>query len=115
MTRQKHKQHRRSRRSFRTRSRIHGTAERPRLSVFRSLRHIQAQLINDDTGATLASASDLKQSGAKQDRAVAVGTDIAAKAQAAGIDTVVFDRGAYRYHGRVKAVADAARAAGLKF
>ncbi|MBI1908445.1 50S ribosomal protein L18 [Candidatus Uhrbacteria bacterium] len=107
-----------TRRAIRTRAKIHGTAERPRLSVFRSSAHIYAQVINDDEGKTLASASDLalKLAGKKPlEAAAAVGADVAAKAKAAGVTEVVFDRGSYLYHGRVKAVADAAREAGLQF
>lgn len=106
------------RRANRTRARIHGTAERPRLSVFRSAKHIHAQLINDDAGTTIAASSDaqVKSEGKKPvEVAALVGTDVATKAKAAGIETVIFDRGAYKYHGRVQALADAARDAGLAF
>jgi large subunit ribosomal protein L18 len=105
------------RRAIRTRARINGTAERPRLSVYRSLKHIHAQLIDDTTGRTLAASSDLmiKAEGKKLDISALVGADIAAKAQKAGITTVVFDRGSYKYHGRVAAIAQAAREAGLVF
>jgi len=99
----------------RVRKKIAGTAERPRLVVFRSLTHIYAQLIDDVKGATLASASDAEGSGKKSERAAAVGTQLAERAKAAGIESVVFDRGGYRYHGRVKALADAARKGGLQF
>ncbi len=95
---------------------------RPRLSVFRSARHIYAQIIDDDRGLTLVSASTLDKtlrealkSGASKDAAVAVGKQVAARAVEKGITNVVFDRGAYRFHGRIKALADAAREAGLKF
>jgi large subunit ribosomal protein L18 len=99
-----------------------GNRGRARLSVFRSSRHIYAQVIDDEQGRTLAAAStvdktlrpDMK-SGCDIKAAEAVGKLVAARAKEAGIDTVVFDRGGYRYHGRVKAVADAAREAGLKF
>ena len=105
------------RRATRVRARIMGTAERPRLSVFRSHRHISAQLIDDTTGRTLASASDLKVNGEAKplERAASVGKDLAAAANKAGISTVIFDRGSYLYHGRVKALAEAAREAGLVF
>ena len=99
----------------RVRNKIAGTAERPRLVVFRSLTHIYAQLIDDVGRKTLASASDADGSGKKSERAVAVGTQLAERAKAAGIGEVVFDRGGYRYHGRVKALADAARKGGLTF
>ena len=95
---------------------------RPRLSVHRSGRHIYAQVIDDTQGATLASASSLEKdlrsklkTGADKDAAVQIGTLVAERARAAGITTVVFDRGGYIYHGRVKALADAAREAGLDF
>jgi large subunit ribosomal protein L18 len=100
----------------RIRAKISGTAERPRLAVFRSTTHIYAQLINDIKGTTLCSASDLAaSSGKKSDRATNVGTDIAKKALALGITSCVFDRGGFMYAGRIKALADAARAAGLVF
>ena len=111
------KQLQRIRRAHRTRVHIHGTALKPRLSVSRSLKHISAQLINDEKGVTLAFASD--QSLPKTDkplvRAHAVGVLMAQKAKAAGIETVVFDRGSFRYHGRVAALADGAREGGLVF
>jgi large subunit ribosomal protein L18 len=91
--------------------------DRPRLAVFRSSTHIYAQIIDDKTGKTLVSASsnELKSKSAKTDTSTAVGTSIAQKATAKGITKVVFDRGGYRYHGRVKALAEAARAGGLEF
>jgi large subunit ribosomal protein L18 len=103
------------RRMHRTRARIHGTAQRPRLSVKRSLAHVYAQLINDDTGTTLAAASDkdISEKGKPVEVAKAVGTLLAEKAKAAGISTAIFDRGGYRYHGRVAALADGAREGGL--
>lgn len=108
---------RRNRRRVRVRSRVTGTAERPRLSVFRSSKHIYAQVIDDLAGKTLAQASSStsKMTGKKIDKSVGVGTEVAQKAKAAGIAKVVFDRGGYKYHGRVKALADAAREAGLEF
>ena len=108
----------RSRRHTRVRKTLAGTDARPRLAVFRSLTHIYAQVIDDRTGRTLAQASSLeeKDSTAKRaERATAVGIRVAEKAKAAGIEEVIFDRGGYRYHGRVKALAEAARANGLRF
>lgn len=106
-----------ARRAARTRSQMEGTATRPRLSVSRSLKHIGAQAIDDATGRTLAMATDRtdKPTGTKTERAAVVGKAIAETLIAAGIKTVIFDRGAFRYHGRVKALAEAARATGLIF
>lgn len=101
---------------FRIRKRVKGTAARPRLSVFRSNKQIYAQVINDLTGTTLASASSLGlEKMPKQQQAQKVGEMVAEKAKAAGVDTVVFDRNGYLYHGRVKELADAARKGGLIF
>ena len=99
------------------RKKVFGTAERPRLAVFRSNRHIYAQIIDDVTGKTLVSSSDLKmkKEGTKTDMAKKVWEDVAKKSTANKIDTVVFDRGWFAYHGRVKALADSAREAWLKF
>lgn len=98
---------------------VAGTSERPRLAVYRSNKEIYAQLINDATGATLVSVGSLKNEdahkGNKVDQAAVVGRLIAEKAKEAGVENVVFDRGGFLYHGRVKALADAAREAGLKF
>jgi large subunit ribosomal protein L18 len=109
----------RARRHRRVRGKVRGTAERPRLVVFRSNRGISAQLVDDDTGRTLTGASwlGLKKSfkGTKTEQASEVGKLLAAQAKKAGIETVVFDRGGYLYHGRVKALADGAREGGLKF
>ena len=111
----------RARRHRRIRLSLQGTAQRPRLSVFRSLQHIYAQLIDDATGNTLVAASTLDPalrdalSGPKSDRARAVGQAIAERAKDKGISAVVFDRGGYLYHGRVKALAEGARAGGLDF
>jgi len=108
----------RQKRHRRLRTRIAGTADRPRLAVYRSLTQIYAQVIDDRSGRTLAAASSLeaKDSKAKKaEAAKAVGAKIAEKAKAAGIEEVIFDRGGYRYHGRVKALADAARSNGLRF
>lgn len=101
---------------YRIRKRVNGTAERPRLSVFRSNKQIYAQVINDLTGTTLAFASSLGlEKMPKIQQAAKVGEMVAANAQAAGITAVVFDRNGYLYHGRVKELADAARKGGLKF
>ena len=106
----------RQKRHRRLRSRISGTADRPRLAVYRSLNQIYAQVIDDRSGRTLAAASSLEAKDGKAKRAEAakaVGQKIAEKAKAAGIEEVIFDRGGYRYHGRVKALAESAREAGL--
>jgi large subunit ribosomal protein L18 len=111
----------RIRRHHRVRKSIHGTAARPRLAVYRSNKHVSVQVIDDDAGTTVASAStleaDLRSTGSSSsvDAASRVGTLIAERAKAAGIDKVVFDRGGFAYHGRVAAVAAAAREAGLEF
>lgn len=109
--------HHRLQRHRRIRARVVGTADRPRLAVFRSLKHITAQLIDDQAGRTLAVMSDrdLKSGGTKSERAQLVGEQIATKAKAVKIVSVVFDRGGYLFHGRVKALAEGARAGGLKF
>ena len=102
----------------RIRSRVHGTQERPRLAVFRSLNHIYAQVIDDVQGRTVASASSNEKDAANGGNvagAKAIGKLVAQRAQDKGIKAVVFDRGGYLYHGRVKALADAAREAGLEF
>lgn len=107
---------RRKSRHHRLRGRIQGTSERPRLFVFRSSKHIYAQLIDDDQAKVLASASDIKlDSKNRKDISFAVGKDIAQKAKAANITKVVFDRGGYKYHGHIKAVAEGARGEGLEF
>ncbi len=108
----------RKRRHFRLRKKISGTTARPRLVVTRSSRHMVAQIVDDTVGRTLASASTLEadvraQDGDKTAKAATVGRLVAERAKAAGIDTVVFDRGGNKYHGRVAAVADGAREAGL--
>ncbi|TME97924.1 MAG: 50S ribosomal protein L18 [Chloroflexi bacterium] len=108
----------RTRRHERVRDHIRGSAARPRLAVFRSLSHIYAQLIDDEAGKTLVAASsgDVKDAkGSKTERAKAVGTTLGERAKAKGIAEAVFDRGGYRYHGRVKALGDGARSAGLRF
>lgn len=113
---------RRERRALRVRSKLRSTSSAPRLSVTRSLKHIQAQIIDDATGRTIAHVSttskalvsDLKGK-KKTERAAYVGGEIARRAKTLGVEQVVFDRGAAKYHGRIKALADAARAGGLKF
>lgn len=106
---------------YRIRKKVTGTAEKPRLNVFRSNKQIYAQLINDDNGTTLAAASsrekgfDEKKEINKSEKAKEVGKLIAEKAKDAGIDTVVFDRNGYLYHGRIKSLAEGAREGGLKF
>jgi large subunit ribosomal protein L18 len=108
----------RKRRHRRVRGRVHGSAGRPRLCVFRSSKGIYAQVIDDDAGVTLASASTLQldgASGSKSEKAAEVGKLVAQRAREAGIEKVVFDRGGYLYHGRVKALADGAREGGLEF
>jgi large subunit ribosomal protein L18 len=109
-----------NRRHFRVRKRINGTTARPRLVVTRSSRHIFAQIVDDTAGHTLASASTLDPTlrtaeGAKISAATAVGTLIAERAKAVGIEAVVFDRGGRKYHGRIAALAEGAREAGLRF
>ena len=108
----------RERRHKRVRSKVTGTSERPRLVVFRSNRGIEAQLVDDLEGKTLAAASWLhlkKVKGSKTEQAAEVGKLLAQRAKEAGLETAIFDRGGYLYHGRVKALADAAREGGLKF
>jgi large subunit ribosomal protein L18 len=111
----------RQRRHRRIRVTLSGTQQRPRLNVYRSLQHIYVQVIDDTSGITLAAASTNEPSvrdslkGTKTERARAVGTTIAQRARDKGISTVVFDRGGYQYHGRIKALADAAREGGLDF
>ncbi len=115
-------QTRRLRRQRHVRNRMSGTTERPRLAVFRSSKHIYAQVINDQTGTTLVSASTLDKEikaelkyGGNKAAATVIGRVVAERAKKAGIDKVCFDRRSYKYHGRVAALADAAREAGLKF
>jgi large subunit ribosomal protein L18 len=112
----------RIRRHVRLRTNLKGGPQRPRLAVFRSIHHVYAQLIDDASGRTLAAAStadaDLRKglkSPSSAEGAAAVGTSIAERARKVGIETVVFDRGGFPYHGRIKALAEAARAGGLKF
>jgi large subunit ribosomal protein L18 len=110
----------RKRRHHRVRKKVFGEPTRPRLSVFRSARHITAQVIDDRSGRTLAAASTVEEdlrsgTGGNKDAAAKVGRLVAERAKAAGVDKVVFDRGGFGYHGRVAALADAAREAGLEF
>ncbi len=113
----------RQRRHVRVRAKVKGTSQRPRLNVFRSSAHIYAQVINDLEGSTIVAASDLEEvvkersgeNAPKMARATTVGQVIAERAKEAGIDSVVFDRGGFLYHGRVKAVAEGAREGGLVF
>jgi large subunit ribosomal protein L18 len=112
----------RERRHARVRSKLSGTSSRPRLCVFRSLNHIYAQIIDDSMGHTLVSASSLDlevggnaQGKTKRDKAQLVGSLLAERARGKGIEQVVFDRGGYQYHGRVKALAEATRQAGMRF
>jgi large subunit ribosomal protein L18 len=106
---------RRRRRHQRVRNHLAGTPARPRLVVFRSLKHIAVQLVDDDARRTLMAVSDQGITGTKTQRASEVGKRIAAKAKESGVSKIVFDRAGYRYHGRVKALADGAREGGLEF
>ena len=120
MDRQKAKQTRRTRRRIGIRKRVSGTGEIPRLSIYRSLRHVYAQVVNDLDGTTICAASTMDkgfsgEASGNVEAAKAVGKLIAERAKAKGIEKVVFDRGGFRYHGRVQALADAAREGGLKF
>lgn len=120
MDRQKHKIKRATRRANHVRRGVRGTTERPRLTVFRSNMHIYVQIINDLEGKTLASAGTAGEAskikyGGNVKAAEAIGTLIAEKAKAAGVTKVAFDRGSYKFHGRVKALAEAARKGGLQF
>jgi len=120
MRRPKTSEARRARRHLRVRKKVSGTAERPRLVVFRSLKHIYAQVVDDDQRRTLLGASDrtdglVREKPGKVGAAHALGKLVAQKAQAQGIQRVVFDRAGYQYHGRIKAVADGAREGGLEF
>lgn len=122
MTKEKTKNKRWSRRKSRVRKKVYGDGNRPRLTVFRSLRHVYAQIIDDDNGVTLVAASTMNKDFADQDKfggnidaATEIGKDLARKAMAVGIRQVRFDRNGYKYHGRIKALADAARESGLAF
>lgn len=118
IVREKIKQQQKANRQRRVKAKIFGTKEKPRLSVFRSLKHINAQIIDDTAGQTLVSVSDAEVKAKKANKtetAQEVGKLIGKKALAAGIKKVVFDRASYKYHGRVKALAEGAREAGLEF
>jgi large subunit ribosomal protein L18 len=117
MERLAHKRMNQQRRAYRTGSKLHGTAQRPRLAVRISNLHVSAQLVDDDKRITLAAASTVgkKLTGNMTEKAAQVGQDIAAKAKKGGIKQVIFDRGERKYHGRVKALADAARVEGMEF
>jgi large subunit ribosomal protein L18 len=107
---------RRMRRHLRVRKKVTGTPERPRLVIFRSLKHIYAQLVDDQSGRTLMTVSDSTLGeGTKTEKSAEVGKLLAGRAKEAGVSRVVFDRAGYKYHGRVKAVADGAREGGLEF
>ena len=108
----------RQRKQFRVRKKVQGTAERPRLSVYRSSKHIYAQMIDDINGVTMAAAGSLKKGASKGSTVAAateVGKRLAEAAKSAGIGKAAFDRGHYKYHGRLKALADAVRAGGIQF
>ena len=111
----KTRQDKRQRRHLRLRNTVTGTAERPRLVVFRSLKHITAQIVDDTQGRTLLTVTDNAFEGKKSEKSLQVGKLVAERAKQAGITRVVFDRAGYQYHGRVKAVADGAREGGLEF
>ena len=119
MPKDKNARHLRKVRQVRVRKKVSGTADRPRLSVFRSLKHIYAQVIDDSAGRTLVAASSQEAvastSGPKIDVSATVGKVLAERALAAGVTQVVFDRGGCKYHGRVKALADGSREGGLQF
>ena len=109
------REEKRVRRHLRVRKKVTGSPERPRLVVFRSLKHIYAQLVDDVSGKTLLTVSDAKLEGKKSEKSAEVGKLLASRAKEAGVTSVVFDRAGYQYHGRVKAVADGAREGGLEF
>jgi large subunit ribosomal protein L18 len=112
----KTREQQRHRRHLRVRKKVAGTPERPRLVIFRSLKHISAQIVDDVAGRTLMTVTSTQlESGKKTEKSTEVGKRIAARAKEAGITKVVFDRAGYKYHGRVKAVADGAREGGLEF
>ncbi len=112
----KTREQQRHRRHLRVRKKVAGTPERPRLVIFRSLKHISAQIVDDVAGRTLMTVTSTQlETGKKTEKSTEVGKRIAARAKEAGITKVVFDRAGYKYHGRVKAVADGAREGGLEF
>ena len=122
MSRVRDRKQRRTRIRRRYRDTVRGTASRPRLAVFRSLRHVYAQVIDDEAGITMAAASSLEKDvagsashGGNVEAGKLVGAAIASRAKEKGIDSVIFDRGGFNYHGVIRAIADAAREAGLKF
>ncbi len=122
MSRKRDRKQRRERIKRRYRATVRGSAERPRLAVYRSLRHVYAQLVDDENGVTLAAASTLEKglagelaSKGNREAGALVGKAIAERAKEKGVETVVFDRGGFPYHGVIRAVADAAREAGLRF
>lgn len=115
MEKSQYKVEKRAGRHARIRSKVSGTAERPRLAVYKSNKFVYAQLINDVAGVTIAAADSRSHKGTTSEGAVAIGTAIAEKAKAAGVTAVVFDRGGFKYQGIIAAVADAARAGGLTF
>jgi large subunit ribosomal protein L18 len=115
MARPKSRDQLRTRRHFRLRKKVIGSAERPRLVVYRSLKHIYAQLVDDTAQRTLMTVTDTGLEGKPVERSGLVGKRLAEKAQSAGVRKVVFDRAGYKYHGRVKALADGAREGGLEF
>ncbi len=115
MEKSQYKQAKRAGRHARIRAKVTGTAERPRLAVFKSNNFVYAQLIDDTKGVTVAASDSRTHKGTRGEGAVVVGADIATKAKAAGITTVVFDRGGFRYQGVIAALADSARAGGLAF
>jgi large subunit ribosomal protein L18 len=111
----KSREQKRNRRHLRVRKKVAGSPERPRLVVYRSLKHITAQIVDDVAGRTLMTVTSSALTGKKTEKSTEVGKRIAARAKEAGITRVVFDRAGYKYHGRVKAVADGAREGGLEF
>ena len=112
----KTREQQRHRRHLRVRKKVSGTSDRPRLVIFRSLKHISAQIVDDVAGRTLLTVTSTElESGKKTEKSLEVGKRLAERAKSAGITKVVFDRAGYRYHGRVKAVADGARKGGLEF
>ncbi len=116
MEKSQYKTEKRSVRHNRIRAKVSGTTERPRLSVFRSNRFVYAQIIDDTTGKTLASSDTRSlKSGTATEKATIIGTEIAKKAKAVGINSIVFDRGGFRYQGAIASLADSARAGGLEF
>ena|SRR5687768_17218866 len=115
LRRPKTREEMRYRRHLRVRKKVTGTTERPRLVVYRSLKHIYAQLVDDASSRTLLTVTDKGFTGKKSEKSVEVGKALAARAKEAGFTKVVFDRAGYQYHGRVKAVADGAREGGLEF